>query len=189
MNEKLSPAEMAWDSFERARRRARGILFTAGAVFMGLKLLSPWSWIDSVAALVFVVLAGCSLWLGRRVEKEADRGIARPGVSLGASLTAYVAILCLCGGLLLQSGETGGSVLKKSLILVGGLAVISLFGLGRVLAIWRQIEPFAQNQPRFSWGELLDDHGPYDDGDLESVEGQAMTQKSIKSRRRRARRR
>jgi hypothetical protein len=189
MTEKLSQAENAWASLERARLRARRILFTAGAVFMGLKLISPWSWIDSVAALFFVVLVGCCLWFGHRVEKEANRGIARPGTSLGASLAAYVANLCLCGGLLLQSGENGGSVLKISLILAGGLAVISLFGLGRVLAIWRQIEPFAKNQPRFSWGELLDDDGPYDDGDSGSAEGPAITQKSIKSRRRRVRRR
>jgi hypothetical protein len=153
-NRDSATADAAYGGLERERRRLRGLLFTAAAIFVGFALVVPWTWTDYGAAMLFMVLAALSLRIGREIERSARSGVARPDLSRQALLLAAGGCVTIGGSLLLGVSEE-----SARLAAILGLALLGLtaFGVARGLSAWGRIEPGLRAAPRHSWGDLLDE--------------------------------
>lgn len=142
-------------------RLARWAVIAATIAFAAVKSLTPWKESQVAVVFAFVFLAIASLRLAVDAERALQRGLAGPGRLLFPALLAYGALAFIGVAWIIDDALDFRVVPLASFAL--GVAA-SAFALVRIpLAVRRYVKAAALGAvPRYSWGDLLSDKGPFD---------------------------
>lgn len=183
-------SSLSW--LERERLLSRALLMLTSTIFALAKIITPWGLFDAAAVLVFMALAFAAVRAHRRVEQQqrSGHGVAPRSILVAAELD-LIAVGVI--GLFIIWANLGfpGRLHRVALILGAlAVAVASFRGSWAYFAVWRRIRGRLPAVVEYSWGDLIDDEGPFSSRapkDPSREQGESAAQKDLARRARKRR--
>ncbi len=159
----MNDVERSLSWLERERILSRALLMLTTAVFAAAKIITPWGLFDVVAVSIFAALAFMAVRAHKRVEGEHRSGHGIAPKNIFAATALDVIAVAVIGAFIIWSNLGFSGVLHRVAMLLGALAVglASFRGYVAYFRVWRRIRDRLPPLLEYSWGDLLDEEGPF----------------------------